>query len=119
MRHLLRLGGGCAGDGRLADSYYMDSPTPRVLLFTKDDANVFELDLKNHDSDSLLSPAINQAPPFPSNPPPPSTPSAKSVNSDFDSILSSKKYVIIKTLNTFLKRRPPIEVLKDEGIIKG
>jgi hypothetical protein len=33
--------------------------------------------------------------------------------------LQIKRNIIIKTLNAFLKRRPPIETLKSQGIIKG
>ena len=33
--------------------------------------------------------------------------------------LQIKRNIIIKTLNAFLKRRPPIEALKSQGIIKG
>lgn len=41
------------------------------------------------------------------------------VSSDSSSVMNNRFKEIIKTLNSLLSRRPPIEQLKKDGIIKG
>lgn len=73
------------------------------------------------DVDGLAS--ASTAPKLPDKAPPPPAKKTTTTTDETaavpDGLVNAKFSQIIKTLNAFLSRRPPIEQLKKEGIIKG
>jgi len=86
------------------------------IRYTKRFSDAFAIDTKkNNEINNTNLKAEQHSPVLPKNSPPAFQNEENKIVPAFD----NKLFIIMKTLERFLKRRPPIDVLKDKGIIKG